>query len=130
MDDYEDASRRHMLDAEMLFGSASPRLANASHLFGIAAECALKVVIRKANPSQGFSGSSGHLPKLFTQLENHTSIQSAQIAQVKAAFDGWDISQRYLNQTSKLFDYTVVAKQKSGAKNAQLLMDNVCKGLL
>jgi len=41
--DFYDACKRHWNDAEHLFDQK--RLANADHLFGLAAECALKAVM-------------------------------------------------------------------------------------
>lgn len=43
--DFSDAYTRHSRDAETLF--ASNRLANADHLFGLAAECGLKSLMAK-----------------------------------------------------------------------------------
>lgn len=70
MDDYQDASNRHLHDAESLFAQIPKRLANASHLFGLSAECSLKAIARKFDPSAKFNGSKGHLPGLFSELQN------------------------------------------------------------
>ena len=44
-DDYDDAPRRHLDDADTLFDL--DRFANADYLYGLSAECGLKAVIQR-----------------------------------------------------------------------------------
>lgn len=47
--DYAAAAQRHKRDGDLLFGAPSPRLENADHLYGFAAECALLGGLRILN---------------------------------------------------------------------------------
>lgn len=54
LSDFRDAAERHWGDAEYLFSDT--RLANADHLFGLAAECALKAVMQALGMALGSGG--------------------------------------------------------------------------
>ena len=137
MDDFQDAARRHLHDAELLFAQSSPRLANASHLFGISAECSLKAIgVNKKlgnlfNPKDG-----GHIgSNLFAELRNVIDMGASGDLALKLDtlesghyFSAWSVSQRYTNQTT--FAYATVLHQQLGAKNAHLLMTNFLSGLI
>ena len=137
MDDYRDAAKRHLDDADLLFAQNPQRLANASHLYGISAECSLKTVARKFNPSAQFRGKKGlkgHIPSLFSELLHvapdlaNNTILVAQIRRLEPHFSGWDVSQRYEPQAN--FVAGTVSAQKIGATEAHLLMTNCLSGLL
>lgn len=134
MEDYQDAANRHLDDAQLLFAHSSPRLANASHLFGISAECSLKAMARKFNPSAKFIGNKGHLPLLFSELSNVASalagnaVLASQIAEVSRYFSSWEVSQRYESQST--FVASVVLLEQKGASDAHLLMTNCLSGLI
>lgn len=134
MDDYQNASQRHFIDAEILWAQKPSRLANASHLFGVSAECALKAIVRKHSPTTKFYGASGHIPKLFAELLNITPINAGNSDLAKAInsihqhFPNWDVEQRYWAQTS--FTEAVVAQERIGADRALLLMRNHLQGTL
>lgn len=133
MDDFEDAAQRHLVDAQVLFAQTPPRLAGASHLFGLSAECALKAIARKCNPNASFRGTKGHLPKLLDELLNvaPTLTRNPQLVQqinrLKPDWSAWEVSQRYHAQST--FVAATVAQQEQGAKQAHLLMNNYLSGL-
>lgn len=134
MDDYQDAANRHLDDAEFLFSQNPQRLANASHLFGVSAECALKAVARKLNPNARGWGGNGHLPKLFGELcnvaptwSNHPVLAQS-TALLQTQFANWDVGQRYHAQCN--FTQATVTPQAQGARNANLLMRNFMAGVI
>ena len=134
MDDYQNASGRHLQDAELLFAQAPKRLANASHLFGLSAECSLKAIAQKFEPSAKFGGSKGHIPGLFSELQNvFPRIGSnpnlvRHIASIQPQFANWNVAQRYALQTT--FAQGTVADEQTGSNAAHLLMSNCLKGLV
>jgi hypothetical protein len=136
VEDYQDAAQRHWQDAEILHQQhPDARLANASHLYGVSAECALKVIARQNKPSMQFFGQSGHMPKLFTEIENISAVGAdtnlvTSINQIGADFHDWSVNQRYENQSTAVFTTSSIARQKSGAQKAQTLMNNVLGGLV
>lgn len=134
MDDYQDASNRHLHDAESLFAQIPKRLANASHLFGLSAECSLKAIARKFDPSAKFNGSKGHLPGLFSELQNVSPKIGSNpalirhIIAIKPQFVNWNVNQRYASQFT--FVQGTVADEQTAANEAHLLMTNCLKGLI
>lgn len=136
MDDFQDAAKRHLDDAELLFEQSSPRLANASHLFGISAECSLKAIARHLDPHMKFTGGKkrGHIPALFAELchvgsgVGGNAALALQIAGLQPAFFIWEVSQRYAPQAD--FAPPKVVQEQAGAKKAHLLMMNCLQGLI
>lgn len=134
MDDYQDAAKRHFDDAELLFAHSSPRLANASHLFGISAECSVKAIARKFNLNARFKGGKGHIPLLFTELCNvapaiaGNAALAGQIVGLSHHFGSWDVNQRYESQST--FVPAIVLQEQKGATEAHLLMTNFLSGLI
>ncbi|WP_265258551.1 hypothetical protein [Verminephrobacter aporrectodeae] len=129
-DDYPDAAKRHLHDAQLLL--AEVRLANASHLSGLSVECALKAIARHHTPSACFRGGKGHLPKLFSELKNVAPNMTAHVASEIVAlerwFTDWDVVQRYVPQA--LFESTKTSQQCAAAHGAHLLMRNCLGGLV
>lgn len=137
MDDFQDAAKRHFDDAELLFAHSSPRLANASHLFGISAECSLKAIGTNKTLGMSFNPiAAGHIgSKLFAELRNVTDMGANGDLVLKLDtlesgnyFSAWSVSQRYAPQTT--FVHATVLQQQSGAKSAHLLMINFLSGLI
>lgn len=132
-EDYQDAAGRHFQDANLLFGQSPPRLANASHLFGISAECSFKVIVRQFNQGAKFFGGKSHIPKLFTELLNiapsiaGNSELAEKIQTLALLFADWEVGQRYHPQTT--FDADAIGRQQTGAHHANLLMSNFLAGL-
>ena len=129
MEDYADAAQRHINDAKLLH--LQDRLANASHLYGFAVECALKSILlglkNKGNAPRV------HLPALFDEFKNHSVARgnAALVSQVKkcaAKFTGWAVEQRYHNQ--KVFSAQTVKDEAEAAKNILALREQfIRKGM-
>lgn len=133
MEDYQNASERHLQDAELLFNQTPKRLANASYLFGLSAECSLKAIARKLEPAAKFGGKKGHIPDLFSELQNVSPRIGINpdlvrdIASLEPQFSNWTVSQRYASQTT--FALQTVLDEQTGSKQAHLLMTNCLQGL-
>lgn len=99
-ENYKEAARRHAPDALLLLNSG--RHVNASHLAGLAAECALKAILV----------AHGVHPLVQTQYMLHVNLLWPQYeswargrslarflpiaaSSVSPLFDGWSIHQRY-----------------------------------
>ena len=134
MDDYQNASKRHLDDAELLFIQTPSRVANASHLFGVSAECSLKAIARNSNPTAVFGGRNGHIPQLFAELTNvapaifGNSDLVIDIGSIKGYFSSWKVEQRYHAQSN--FVEATVTQEQIGANQAHLLMSNHLQGLI
>ncbi|MFI6027887.1 hypothetical protein [Amycolatopsis magusensis] len=103
------AARRHFDDAQLLHGAG--RFANADHLAGVAAECALKAVLmeflggtlnQKGRPSHSARPSGGaysHLPGLWSDIaaaaHGRTSAVFSSLISGQNPFDAWNIAERY-----------------------------------
>lgn len=122
MEDYFDAANRHHADAMLLQTQVPPRLANASHLFGIAAECAVKTVIQNDRSTIAGVTVRGHINQIrqkFIACEAIKGKPSFQADMLRAitAFEEWDVSQRYCSQTDDTFTVArLVVESKATAK--------------
>lgn len=138
MEDFQDAAKRHLDDAELLLAQSPPRLANASHLFGISAECSLKAIgTNSKKPGVSFNPfDGGHIgSRLFAELSNVTKLGASgnlvlKLDTLESAnyFSSWSVNQRYAPQTA--FVHATVLQQQTGAKSAFLLMTNCLLGLI
>ncbi len=124
MEDYADAAQRHFHDAKLLHSQIPSRLANASHLYGFAVECALKSIMlgvkRKGNVPRV------HLPALFNEFKNHSVARgnATLVREVKkqtANFTGWTVEQRY--HTQNVFNVQTVNGEAEAAKNLLTLRE-------
>lgn len=92
--DYPAAARRCLTDGTLLLEQG--RLANASHLFGLGAECALKLLL---HGHQGADVKRSHLPELRDHaLKSLTRRQDRGIQQLlnqNTYMNGWRIENRY-----------------------------------
>lgn len=136
--DYRDAAQRHWEDAGLLL--AHERLANADHLFGVAAECALKAVML----SLGMSMHEGkpvekchrvHIDlfweEFLTFIGKRGSEKYMALLSSKSAnpFADWDVGQRYAHHD--LFDRSMVERHAEAARLTrrclqESLLDGVC----
>ena len=121
MDDYADAAKRHFQDAKILHQQVPSRLANASHLYGFAAECAIKCIMRgNGNSGKVPKGGGGHLPLLLREFELHsvakgnTALQQ-RVKKCAPGLNNWSIDQRYHGQATFLAQ-TVEAEAESAQK--------------
>ena len=104
--DYRDAADRHFHDAELLYSQG--RLANADHLYGLAAECSLKTVMIGLGASVSTDGSVKrphmvHINELWNEFITFASRRNgaryAQIMPSGLPFANWHISERYHAQS-------------------------------
>ncbi|MCW8207479.1 hypothetical protein [Verminephrobacter aporrectodeae] len=128
-DDYPDAAKRHLHDAQWLLAQA--RLANASHLSGLSAECALKAIAK----AKRFDGTKKvHIPGIFSELQNLSSVGAgnpdlvSKIAALQTKFADWNVNQRYAPQNK--FTIARTSEECAGAHAACQLMTNYGEGVV
>lgn len=126
MENYKAAALRHWIDATILETENS--LGNADHLFGFAAECAIKTTLVKL-PAFAKSGElqheyKEHINTLWEKAKHH-SIQKthpklAAILKTPNQFSDWNVNQRYFadGEISK-------AAMESHKRYARTLLGNV-----
>lgn len=97
-EDYADAAERCFVDAETLF--QGKRYPNACHLFGLGAECALKVLL-EGHPGLAKvpTGQTGHLPELRDEvlrtLQGKRYNGVRKLMSLGNYMNGWEIANRY-----------------------------------
>ena len=118
--DFQDAHYRHWADAELLFDSG--HLANADHLYGLAAECGLKAIMaawgmpydyQKDQPSR--DPDRKHADRIWHRYEHYRQGPQAAHYQLSASspFADWRIHQRYWPRHR--FDASTVEKHRQAA---------------
>ena len=105
--DFRDAAKRHMADAECLKENS---WANADHLFGVAAECALKRVMVSLDMATHPDGSPRdrghkvHMPDLWPAFQSFARGRLAsrylQPLSPDNLFGRWSIEQRYSHRAT------------------------------
>lgn len=123
MEDYDNAAKRHFDDAELLRNDTQPRLANASHLYGISGECALKAIMSCSKPAK--KPPQAHIPQIIKEFRTHSaSKDNSELAQriLKwcAGFGHWKIEQRYY--AASTFGSDRVETEAQSAKNLLRLL--------
>lgn len=98
MQNFEHAAMRHWRDAEQLF--ATKRLDNADQLFGLSAECALKVALCRSSATiDHVSGLREHIDVLWDRARVHLKGRNnaglASLLKSANPFHEWSIAQRY-----------------------------------
>ena len=131
MEDYGDASDRHFQDAKTLHDQVPSRLANASHLYGVSAECALKCIMERKGRVP--KGNTGHLPDLLVEFKNHSAAKgnARLINQLKKHAEGlqsWHISQRYFAQAA--FQKEIVESEAESARKIRVLNLHHARGII
>lgn len=107
--DFRDAAERHWHDGGTLFSDDA--LANADHLFGLSAECALKAVMEPMGMTLNADGKPSerryriHINDLWNEFHAFTTgrIGERYISMLSMApnpFSDWDINQRYHHRTA------------------------------
>ena len=102
--DFGDAATRHWEDAELLRGKE--RWANADHLYGVAAECALKAVRvmlgMETKPDDGSPSESRHKKHINRIWEEFSTFAAGRSEgryssrlPARTPFSDWDVAQRY-----------------------------------
>jgi hypothetical protein len=135
--DFLDAHERHWSDAERLL--QVQRWANADHLYGMAAECGLKQLMRafgmpydttKDRPEHG--PDRVHANGVWARFESYRSghVQGTGYAlPADNPFFDWHVSDRYAHQTN--FDQTRAQRHQAGAQTVHdLIAKAQCEGLL
>lgn len=128
--DFRDAAERHWGDAGRLFEDV--RLANADHLFGLSAECALKAVMSALGMSLNKDGvpeervHKVHINKLWNEFVSFAKARGGAryatfLMSAPNPFDDWDVNQRYEHRSG--FIQTAVGKHREGAQNAKRILD-------
>lgn len=137
---FRDASVRHFEDAEILLNHPKPREANADHLFGLSAECALKAVMvglgmqttKKGAPKD--HAHKVHMPELWMAFQSFAGGRLASrylepLAHLNP-FDDWRVDQRYWASSA------IGAARTCGHRNAAVMcrksvelaiIDGVCQ---
>jgi len=98
-ENYTDAALRHWRDAEFLW--ADQRIENADQLFGIAAECALKVALERVSGCRDGAKLSkaywDHVDKLWDKVPVQNLAHSCLPAVLRQEnpFAEWRIDHRY-----------------------------------
>lgn len=124
--DYRDAAERHWEDADYL--SAGNRHANADHLFGFSAECALKAVMQGLGMSLRLDGTPMdrrhrvHINQLWNEFigfaQGRTGARyTADIDATFNPFDDWDVGQRYCHRAD--ITEAMVEKHRSGTEKTK-----------
>ncbi len=133
--DFLDSHNRHWLDGEKLFRCG--RWANADHLYGIAAECGLKALMKLFG--MGIDISTGapsakddkvHIPKIWNRFDSYRSgIQAISYSLPENPFRDWDISQRYTNES--YFQESNVGPHREGSLVIRKLTEKaIMEGLM
>lgn len=129
--DFRDAAERHWGDAGRLF-EEDARLANADHLLGLSAECALKAVMCALGMTLGKSGAPQdklykvHINELWNEFVSFSTARfgaryAVFLMSMPNPFDDWHVNQRYEHRSR--FIQTAVEKHREGAQNAKRILE-------
>lgn len=135
MPDYYDAAQRHIDDAHHLL--ALTRLANADHLFGVSAECALKAIMlslgMQMTDGKPQNRKHGHINVLWDEFISFANgrggAKYATFLGTANTFGSWDVSQRYEN-TSTISVAAVTDHKKSAEVAFNCLVQAVMDGVV
>lgn len=120
--DYYSAMKRHWQDAELLRSQEPQRLANADHLYGLAAECGLKALMEKADNPLDVDNNQAHSKKYKKHINatwaHYEDFRNGRLATYALGstnnFDNWLIDQRYAAESH--FDDDRIKRHRLGAK--------------
>ena len=117
--DFFDAYERHWLGAELLF--QNEYWANADHLYGLSAECGVKVLMcsfgMPVAPAGGPSNSHDrkHINELRARYEAYFSSGQVEYYGIDfAPFDDWCVNQRYEHRSN--ISKTTAQKHKNATE--------------
>lgn len=116
------AMKRHLDDADLLFGQEPKRLANADHLYGLAAECGLKALMEKADAPLDLNNNQTHQKKYKKHINStwahYEDFRNGRLATYALGssnpFNNWLIDQRYAAEPH--FDDARVERHRLGAR--------------
>lgn len=128
--DFRDAAERHFEDAGYL--EAGNRPANADHLFGLSAECALKTVMQGLGMALRSDGAPDqkqyrvHINHIWGEFaafsQNRSGAKySSYIDPMNNSFSDWDVSQRYCHRNDITSD--MLTRHKEGAEQTKQMLD-------
>lgn len=134
---FKNAYDRHRIDAEMLFDKK--RYANADHLFGLAAECALKAVMVGLDPmlidKNGDllnDGDRKHVDKLWGHFRLFLQGRSASSYLIHVSgnnpFNGWNVNSRYSHEKFFTKAHVLTHKQAMDGPIANLITEARAQG--
>lgn len=127
--DFLDAHRRHLRDADTLWNAAC--LANADHLYGMAAECGLKRLMIKFGMLTDQTGKPenvkdrSHIDAVWTRYDAYRSghFEGLQYGLPSTnPFHDWKVSQRYAPEQN--FDRVRVESHRIGAHTVRDCIKN------
>jgi hypothetical protein len=127
--DFLDAHHRHLRDADSLFNAS--RLANADHLYGMAAECGLKRLMIAFGMKTDTTGDPTdkkndriHAEKVWMRYETYQSghVQGSRYGLPSSInpFDDWKAEQRYGH--SQCFNNSRVDPHRTAAHSIHFLV--------
>jgi len=116
------AMKRHWQDAELMSSQDPKRLANADHLYGLAAECGLKALMEKADDPLDLENNPGHRVKYKKHINatwaHYEDFRNGLLATYALGstnnFDNWLIDQRYAAESH--FSHVRVERHMRGAR--------------
>lgn len=122
--DFLDAHDRHWEDAEFLLADA--RLANADHLYGLAAECGLKRLMQAFGMELSSSGMPRrnrdivHADRIWNRYEAYRSGYGAAdyLLPKENVFGDWNIAERYTRRDRYSMDKVDAHRQGADAVRA------------
>ena len=126
---FSQAGRRHFADCRPLAGLH--RAGNASHLAGVAAECALKAILQglglltldiKGMPED--RKHRHHIDKIWNEFQTALSGRRAAKYALDGGnpFDDWRIDHRY--EADSTIVLSIAERHRSGADRALLLLES------
>lgn len=123
--DFKNAARRHHASAELLY--KKKYWGDADHLYGFAAECALKaIMVHFGAPTKSEDLKQNrhrkHIDALWHEYNNFLSgrNQAAYVLSPQNPFADWDIAQRYVG--SKYFDKNCVDPHRQTSQDLLKLL--------
>lgn len=120
--------KRHWQDAELLHSEKYKRLANADHLYGLAAECGLKALMEKADIPLDIDNNQDHIRKYKKHINatwaHYEDFRYGRLATYALGptnpFNNWLINQRYASETH--FDDDRIKEHRLGAQDVYNLV--------
>lgn len=133
---FKDAAHRHYDDGVILH--TAERLANADHLFGLSAECALKAVMQgigmriRSDGAPEDKAHRVHINALWDEFIVFSSTRNSTYGTMMTTsnpFNDWNISQRYHCQ-SIFIQSTVDAHKKAATDVKGILKRAIIDGVV
>ena len=122
------AMKRHWQDAEILWGHEPKRLANADHLYGLAAECGLKALMEKSDQPldldcrEDHRKYKKHINATWAHYEDFRTGRLASYAlHPSNPFNNWLVDQRYAAELH--FTQNEVEKHMKAAREVYNLVN-------